>query len=93
MRLYDRWLELQFRVLHTPGVARALTRYEANGDQTTITDAGGYDLPAHDGPFLVYRSSCDGRTLDEPTPIESRHALARWLFQRIPIFIPTDPRI
>lgn len=93
MRLYDRWLELQFGVTQTPGVARALTHFENNGDQTIITDAGGFDLPNRNGPFLVYRVARDGRTLDEPTLIESRHILARWLYNRIRIHIPTDPRL
>lgn len=54
-------LGLEFRLRHlgfrpwsVGGVSRAWRKFRRDGGHTLVTDAGGYDLPHPDGPFLVW---------------------------------------
>jgi len=93
VRLYDSWIDRGFDVYHTPGVSRAWVRTETDGEQFLLTDAIGFDLPDHDGPFQIFHFASDGELIAGPVRLETRLALAAWLRQRTTIPIPTDPRI
>lgn len=93
MRFYLEWIERGFQVVHTPGVARAWIRTEADGIQLILTDLGGFDLPSTDGPFQICVINRDAQLIDGPAQLSNRLALARWLRERSTIPIPTDPRM
>ncbi|TWU17374.1 hypothetical protein Pla52o_51780 [Novipirellula galeiformis] len=93
MRFYINWLERGFRVVHTPGIARAYMRIENDGDFFVLTDLGGCDLPQRNGPFQITQFSKDDQVVDGPMVLDSRLGLAAWLRSRCTIPIPTDPRM
>lgn len=98
MRFYSRgfyynWVERGFRVVHTPGVARAFVREEPHGDYFHLTDLGGFDLPDQNGPFQIIHFSAQSNVLDGPHDFANRLELAAWLSTRSTIPIPTDPRV
>jgi len=92
MRWYSAWLETEFRVHHSPGVARAWLRIEPTGDWYMVTDPGGYDLPERDGPFVVTHVARGPEHDEDPQLLPHRAALAAWLRERTTCRIPTDNR-
>ncbi len=93
MLFYVNWLERGFRVVHTPGIARAFVRVENNGDHFTLTDLGGFDLPQRNGPFQATHFNKHDEVIEGPIICNTRLGLAAWLRSRSTIPIPTDPRM
>ncbi|MBB3209580.1 hypothetical protein FHS27_005420 [Rhodopirellula rubra] len=93
MRFYSHWIERAFSLTHTPGIARSWQRVEPNGSLIVLTDAGGFDLPSREGPFLATHLSAHDELLSGPELLPTRLSLAVWLRSRSTCPIPTDPRM